>query len=70
MWQLESYDRRLMSVMQVALLLYVASGSELRSINTIPSTLDTLSIILTVISLYDYVVTDFGEPSLLLSLPP
>lgn len=34
------------------------------------STFDTVSMCLTVVTLYDFVVTDFGNPALLFSVPP
>lgn len=60
------------SVTQVALLLCVASesGDGHLAVNTSPSALDTALMVITVIGLYDYVVTDFGNPFLLLKTPP
>ena len=39
-------------------------------IDSLPSTFDTVSMCLTVVTLYDFVVTDFGNPALLFSVPP
>ncbi|PIL34890.1 hypothetical protein GSI_02677 [Ganoderma sinense ZZ0214-1] len=45
-------------------------STSMRSFVALLFTLDTVSMFLTVVTLYDFVVTDFGDPLLLFSVPP